>query len=100
VPSVRFSSYAGMDIGRDNGLPVSRSYVEQSLFPLTGALKKAVFDVHPHSPRRTGTTSSTRKCTRDSSPTGSAGRVAMGGTLAPGSLCCQRPQRRVDRGAR
>jgi hypothetical protein len=48
VPSVRCSSYAGMDIGRDNGLPESRSYVEQSPFPLTGTLKKVVFDVHPH----------------------------------------------------
>jgi arylsulfatase len=45
---VRFSGYAGMDIGRDNGLPVSRSYAEKSPFPFTGTVKKVIFDIHPH----------------------------------------------------
>ena len=44
----RFSGYAGMDIGRDNGLPVSRSYADKSPFKFTGAIKKVVFDVNPH----------------------------------------------------
>ena len=44
----RFSGYAGMDIGRDNGLPVSRSYAEKSPFPFTGTVKKAVFNIKPH----------------------------------------------------
>jgi arylsulfatase A-like enzyme len=45
---VRFSGYAGMDIGRDNGLPVSRGYADKSPFPFTGTIHKVVFDIHPH----------------------------------------------------
>ena len=47
VPA-RFSGYAGMDIGRDNGLPVDRNYVDKSPFAFTGIVKKVVFDVNPH----------------------------------------------------
>ncbi|MFB9905602.1 arylsulfatase [Allokutzneria oryzae] len=43
----RFSFSGGMDIGRDNGEPVSRSYAEDSPFPFTGTIHKVVFDVHP-----------------------------------------------------
>ena len=45
---VRFSGYAGMDIGRDNGMPVDRSYADKSPFAFTGTVKKVVFDVNPH----------------------------------------------------
>ena len=45
---VRFSGYAGMDIGRDNGMPVDRSYTDKSPFAFTGQVKKVVFDVNPH----------------------------------------------------
>jgi arylsulfatase len=45
---VRFSGYAGMDIGRDNGMPVDRSYADRSPFAFTGTIKKVVFDVNPH----------------------------------------------------
>lgn len=45
---VRFTGYAGMDIGRDNGLPVDRSYADKSPFAFTGTVKKVVFDVNPH----------------------------------------------------
>ena len=47
VPA-RFSGYAGMDIGRDNGLPVDRVYADKSPFAFTGTVKKVVFDVNPH----------------------------------------------------
>ena len=47
VPA-RFSGYAGMDIGRDNGLPVDRSYADKSPFAFTGKVRKVVFDVNPH----------------------------------------------------
>jgi len=47
VPA-RFSGYAGMDIGRDNGMPVDRSYADKSPFAFTGTVKKVVFDVAPH----------------------------------------------------
>jgi len=47
VPA-RFTGYAGMDIGRDNGLPVDRSYADKSPFAFTGTVKKVVFDVNPH----------------------------------------------------
>src|SRR4051794_40194864 len=43
-----FSGYAGMDIGRDNGLVVDRSYADQAPFAFTGTVKKVVFDVAPH----------------------------------------------------
>jgi arylsulfatase len=43
----RFTGYAGMDIGRDNGLPVDRSYADKSPFEFTGEIKQVVFDVAP-----------------------------------------------------
>jgi arylsulfatase len=45
---VRFTGYAGLDIGRDNGMPVDRSYADKSPFAFTGTVKKVVFDVNPH----------------------------------------------------
>jgi hypothetical protein len=45
---VRFSGYAGMDIGRDNGGVVDRSYKDRKPFPFTGTIKKVFFDVKPH----------------------------------------------------
>ena len=45
---VRFSGYAGMDIGRDNGGVVDRSYESLKPFPFTGTVKKVVFDLAPH----------------------------------------------------
>ncbi|WP_144128096.1 arylsulfatase [Catellatospora sichuanensis] len=44
----RFSGYAGMDLGRDSGLPVDRSYADQSPFAFTGTVKRVVFDIDPH----------------------------------------------------
>jgi hypothetical protein len=44
----RFSGYSGMDIGRDNGLPVDRSYADKSPFAFTGTLRKVIFDINPH----------------------------------------------------
>jgi arylsulfatase len=45
---VRFSGYAGMDIGRDNGGVVDRKYERDKPFPFTGTVKKVVFDIKPH----------------------------------------------------
>lgn len=45
---VRFSGYAGMDIGRDNGGVVDSSYEDQKPFAFTGTVKKVVFDIKPH----------------------------------------------------
>ena len=47
VPS-RFSGYAGMDIGRDNGLVVDRSYADKAPFAFTGEIKQVTFDIAPH----------------------------------------------------
>src|SRR5881227_1797191 len=47
VPFI-FSGYAGMDVGRDNGLVVDRSYADKAPFAFTGTVKKVVFDVAPH----------------------------------------------------
>ena len=44
---VRFSGYAGMDVGRDNGLPVNRAYAAKSPYPFTGKVRKVVFDLKP-----------------------------------------------------
>jgi arylsulfatase len=46
---VRFSAYAGLDIGRDNGLPVDRAYADKSPYAFTGTVKKVVFDLKPAS---------------------------------------------------
>ncbi len=45
---VRFSGYAGMDIGRDNGGVVDLSYEAEKPFAFTGTIKKVVFDLKPH----------------------------------------------------
>ncbi len=45
---IRFSAYAGMDIGRDNGGVVDRTYEDAKPFPFTGTIKKVVFDITPH----------------------------------------------------
>ena len=45
---IRFSGYAGMDIGRDNGGVVDRVYEDQQPFAFTGTIKKVVFDITPH----------------------------------------------------
>ena len=52
---VRFSGYAGMDIGRDNGGVVDRRYEDRKPFAFTGTVKKVVFDVKPHLTRATST---------------------------------------------
>ena len=43
----RFSGYSGMDIGRDNGLVVDRSYADEAPFAFTGEIKQVTFDVAP-----------------------------------------------------
>ena len=48
---LRFSSYAGMDIGKDNGELVSATYKAKSPFAFTGKIGKVVFDVAPLEPR-------------------------------------------------
>jgi arylsulfatase len=49
---LRFSSYAGMDIGKDNGDPVSPSYASKSPFAFTGTIGKVVFDLAPQNGQR------------------------------------------------
>jgi arylsulfatase A-like enzyme/uncharacterized membrane protein len=43
-----FSSYAGMDIGRDNGLVVDRAYEDKAPYEFTGTVIKVVFDLKPN----------------------------------------------------
>ena len=45
---IRFTGYAGMDIGRDNGGVVDRDYEDKKPFAFTGTVKKVVFDITPH----------------------------------------------------
>jgi arylsulfatase len=44
---VAFSSYAGMDVGRDNGLVVDREYHDKAPYAFTGTVKKVTFDLKP-----------------------------------------------------
>jgi arylsulfatase len=44
---LRFTTYAGMDIGKDNGEPVSPSYRDKSPFAFTGKIEKVVFELEP-----------------------------------------------------
>jgi len=45
--SLRFSFYAGMDIGRDNGMTVDPAYRDKAPYAFTGTVKKVVFDLKP-----------------------------------------------------
>ena len=42
-----FSTYAGMDVGRDNGLVVDRAYEDKAPYAFTGTVKKVIFDLKP-----------------------------------------------------
>ncbi|QDQ92655.1 arylsulfatase [Rhodococcus sp. WB9] len=44
---VAFSSYAGMDVGRDNGLVVDRDYEDKAPYRFTGKVHEVVFDLQP-----------------------------------------------------
>ena len=44
---VTFTSYSGMDIGRDNGLVVDRAYEDKAPYAFTGTVKRVVFDIQP-----------------------------------------------------
>jgi arylsulfatase len=41
------TSYAGMDVSRDNGLVVDLDYEEKAPYPFTGTVKNVVFDLQP-----------------------------------------------------
>jgi len=45
---VAFSTYAGMDVARDNGLVVDREYEDKAPYAFTGTVKGVVFDLHPN----------------------------------------------------
>jgi len=44
---IAFTSYAGMDIGRDNGLVVDLDYEDKAPYAFTGTIKNVVFDLKP-----------------------------------------------------
>ena len=46
---VMFSSYGGMDIGRDNGLVVDLAYEDKAPYIFTGTIRRVVFDLRPGS---------------------------------------------------
>ena len=47
--ALRFSFYAGMDIGCDNGLTVDTAYRDKAPYQFTGTVRKVVFDLKPAS---------------------------------------------------
>ncbi len=44
---IAFTSYSGMDIGRDNGLVVDLPYEKKAPYAFTGTVKNVVFDLKP-----------------------------------------------------
>jgi hypothetical protein len=44
---MRFSFYAGVDIGRDKGMIVDPAYRDQAPYAFTGTVKKVVLDLKP-----------------------------------------------------
>ena len=44
---IAFTSYSGMDIGRDNGLVVDLPYESKAPYVFTGTVKNVVFDLKP-----------------------------------------------------
>mgnify|MGYP006920666354 CR=1 FL=1 len=44
---IAFTSYSGMDIGRDNGLVVDLDYEAKAPYVFTGTVKDVVFDLKP-----------------------------------------------------
>ena len=45
---IAYTSYSGMDIGRDNGLVVDLAYEPKAPYAFTGTVKEVVFDLKPH----------------------------------------------------
>ena len=45
--AMMLTSYAGMDVSRDNGLVVDQAYEDKAPYPFTGTVKKVVFDLKP-----------------------------------------------------
>ena len=45
--AMMLTSYAGMDVSRDNGLVVDLAYEDKAPYPFTGTVKKVVFDLKP-----------------------------------------------------
>ena len=53
---ISFTSYSGMDVGRDKGLVVDPEYASKAPYPFTGTVKGVVFDLKPGTSRsRDGT---------------------------------------------
>ena len=46
--SLIFTTYAGMDIGRDNGGVVDLDYEDRAPYAFTGTVRNVVFDLAPH----------------------------------------------------
>ena len=47
--SLIFTTYAGMDISRDNGGVVDMDYEARAPYAFTGTVRNVVFDLAPHS---------------------------------------------------
>ncbi|MFV0493617.1 arylsulfatase [Mycobacterium sp.] len=48
--SLAFTSYAGLDVGRDNGLVVDREYEDKAPYAFTGVVEEVVIDLAPVAP--------------------------------------------------
>ena len=83
------TSYAGMNIGRDNGLVVDLAYEDKAPYAFTGTLEQVTFDLKRRSP-----TSTRRRCTstRASTPSPPESRRRFldwgGGSAAAPAVSC------------
>ena len=50
--SLLFTTYAGMDIGRDNGGVVDLAYEDKAPYAFTGTVQRVVFDLKPATQER------------------------------------------------
>jgi arylsulfatase len=60
--SLAFTSYAGLDVGRDNGLVVDRDYEDKAPYAFTGTVKEVIFDLKPVAPEAERPCTSTHPC--------------------------------------
>ena len=56
-----FTTYAGMDMGRDNGGVVDEDYADKAPYAFTGTLRKVTFDLKPESSRPSRSCTSIRR---------------------------------------
>ena len=84
------TSYAGMDVSRDNGLVVDLAYEDKAPYPFTGTVKKVVFDLKPgdDARRRQGAARAREHPRRRAR----SQRLRPSGSIEPGAIADRSPR--------